>query len=293
MKVCRQCNRAYQSESWRCPGCGYQPEAIFGFYLLSPELQTPGPDNSLGFQQDSFAKLFELEENNFWFRSRNKLIIWALAKYFKDAEKILEVGCGTGYVLSGISKALPGVSLTGSDISSTGLAYAARRLSNAELVQFDAASIPYDREFDVTGAFDVLEHVEDDQEVIRQIYKATTAGGGLIITVPQHRFLWSSADEQACHKRRYSNKLLSGLVVSAGFEIVKTTSFVSLLLPAMYLSRLVRKSPARADKSKSELNLPGYINYPFEKILDLERILIKAGLRMPCGGSLLLIARKP
>jgi hypothetical protein len=43
--------------------------------------------------------------------------------------------------------------------------------------------------FDFTGAFDVIEHVADDEGVLRGIYAATKAGGGTIVAVPQHPWM--------------------------------------------------------------------------------------------------------
>lgn len=289
MKICRKCNLKFNSTSWVCPKCNFEPKFISGYYLLSPEI-----DEDLGFQQESFEELFYLEASNFWFRSRNRLIIWAIKNYFVSATKMLEIGCGTGYVLSGISSAFPHLSLTGSDISSVGLAYAAKRMSNSnvELIRFDAASIPFEEEFEIIGAFDVLEHIEDDGIALQQMYKATTKGGGIIITVPQYQFLWSKADELACHKRRYRAKELKKKVSSVGFNVIRITSFVSFLFPAMVISRFVNNVRKREYDPLVELKLPTFINYSFEKILDFERVIIKPGVNFPFGGSLLLIARK-
>jgi SAM-dependent methyltransferase len=59
----------------------------------------------------------------------------------------------------------------------------------AVLFQMDARKIPFESEFDVIGAFDVLEHIEEDEKALAQIFHAVLPGGGLILTVPQHRFL--------------------------------------------------------------------------------------------------------
>ena len=46
---------------------------------------------------------------------------------------------------------------------------------------------------------DVIEHIEEDLQVLIEITKALVKSGGVIITVPQHQFLWSQTDEIACH----------------------------------------------------------------------------------------------
>ncbi|MCC6904213.1 MAG: class I SAM-dependent methyltransferase, partial [Anaerolineae bacterium] len=145
-----------------------------------------------------------LEDGSFWFRNRNRLLIWALRKYFPEADNLLEVGCGTGYVLRGITGANPALRLAGSEIYDTGLGYARQRIPHATFYQMDARAIPFRDEFAVVGAFDVLEHIEEDQAVLRQMYQAVRPGGGIMLSVPQHPALWSEVDVYSRHVRRYT-----------------------------------------------------------------------------------------
>jgi len=187
---------------------------------------------------------------------------------------------------------LPAVRLVGSEIFCQGLNFAAQRLPKVELIQMDARNIPYLSEFDVIGTFDVLEHIVEDHTVLREIHKALVPGGGMLVTVPQHRFLWSAADESAHHVRRYAAKELREKVEHAGFDVLRMTSFVSFLLPLMLASRL-RKRKNSPDEATSELTLPPFLDHLFEIVMRMEIALIRAGVNFPAGGSLLLIARKP
>ncbi|MFM7372201.1 MAG: SAM-dependent methyltransferase, partial [Sphaerospermopsis kisseleviana] len=117
------------------------------------------------------------------------------------------------------------------------------------------------------------------------------SGGGIILTVPQHPWLWSQADTYAHHVRRYIKQDLITKLQQTGFKVVKVTSFVSLLLPLMLLSRLNQRSSKNYDPT-SELKISGTLNYLLAKILDVERWLIKLGFSFPWGGSLLVIAYK-
>lgn len=70
------------------------------------------------------------------------------------------------------------------------------------------------------------------------------------------------------------------------------TSFVSCLLPLMLASRLRNKTSSTTYDPLAELKIHKSINYIFEKALDFERLLIRHGVTLPVGGSLLLVARK-
>lgn len=221
-------------------------------------------------------------------------MVWALYRHFPHLQRYLEIGCGTGFVLAGVANAYPQALITGSEVFSVGLPYAANRVENAEFVQMDARRMPYVDEFDVIGAFDVLEHIEEDELVLAEMFQALRPGGGVAISVPQHPWLWSYQDEYACHVRCYRIRELREKVKLAGFNVELETSFVSFLLPAMMASRLLQKKPPSAESHNSnELRLPGLINWIFEGVMNLERQLIKLGIRFPIDGSLLLIARKP
>jgi SAM-dependent methyltransferase len=201
------------------------------------------------------------------------------------------VGCGTGYVLSGIAQAFPRARIAGSEIYTAGLSAAATRMPSVELFQMDARKLPYEDEFELVGAFDVIEHILEDELVLQNFYRAVKSGGGCLITVPQHRWLWSPVDEAACHQRRYSAKELHSKMEAAGFRIVRSTSFVTLLLPLMLASRLSSKRSGKSNGSNA-LTLNPKLDRLLEAIMRVEQGLIKFGINLPFGGSRLVVARK-
>jgi SAM-dependent methyltransferase len=209
-------------------------------------------------------------------------------------QRYLEIGCGTGYVLAGLAHAYPKASLTGSDVFTAGLYYAARRVQDADFIQMDARHIPYTEEFDVIGAFDVLEHIKEDEAVLSEMLRALRPGGDILITVPQHPWLWSVKDDYARHVRRYRSGELRGKIRNAGLLAEYETSFVSLLLPLMAASRLAqpRKSNSPVGDPLAEMRLSAVLNRIFEGVMDIELMLIRLGIHFPFGGSILLMARK-
>jgi SAM-dependent methyltransferase len=248
-----------------------------------------GPDP---YDVSLFEALAEAEPHSFWFRARNRLIVSTLRRHFPEARSLLELGCGTGYVLEALHAAFPALRLVGSELYEEGLAVARRRLPDVELVQLDARELPYRDEFDVVGAFDVLEHLDEDEVVLEQAFAAVRSAGGVLLLVPQHPRLWSAMDDVAHHVRRYTRSELVGKVRRAGFEVERATSFVSSLLPAMAASRAARRLLRRPYDPVAELR-PGPLNGVFERILDGERRLIERGVSLPAGGSLLVVGRKP
>ena len=288
MKLCVACQGRFESDEWTCPSCGYRPATRNEIFQLAEDPASA----QAGFKPEYFARLAAIEPGHFWFRARNALIQWALRKYFPNAKSFFEIGCGTGYVLGGIRENFPGMRLVGSDIFTDGLIFAKARLPGTELYQMDAGRIFFECEFDVVGAFDVLEHLVEDENALAQMFKAARPGGGLLVTVPQQRYLWSASDRFAMHQRRYSRAELRTKVRRAGFEIERITSFNSLLLPLMILSRMQQKRHDDVQPWR-ELEISTTLNKTLESVLTIERSMITQGVSFPAGGSLLLIGRKP
>lgn len=287
MILCPSCGARNIHARNGCNHCGFVPARVDGFLAWAPELAK----HNDGFREESFEGLVRVEAGNFWFRARNAIVLWALRKYFPGFQSLLEVGCGTGFVLSGIKQAFPSARTAGSEIYTAGLAFAAKRLPGVELLQMDARKLPYEAEFDVVAAFDVIEHILEDELVLQNFYRAIKPGGGCVITVPQHQWLWSPVDEAACHQRRYSARDLHAKVEAAGFRIVRSTSFVTLLLPLMLVSRLAARRAGQAGDSDA-LALNPVLDRGLEVIMRIEHLLIRLGLPLPVGGSRLVVLRR-
>ena len=289
MRRCLRCTATYAGADWRCPACGYAPPLVEGFLAFAPEIARSGE----GFDPAHFSELARLEARNFWFRERNRLIGWALRRYFPRARRMLEIGCGTGFVVAGLAAAAPALAIEASEAHVDGLALAAQRVPGAQFYQMDARAVPFAEEFDVVAAFDVIEHIEDDTAVLREMRRAARPGGGILLTAPQHPSLWSEFDARAKHVRRYTARELRDKVGAAGFEILRMTSFVSLLLPLLALSRLARRAPRGGCDALAELRIAGWLNAMLGAVLACERGFIRAGLDFPAGGSLLVVAGRP
>jgi len=242
---------------------------------------------STHFDADAFEWLAAGEDRSFWFRARNDLILWAIRRYANHVDDVLEVGCGTGFVLQAIHRSWPLARLTGLEPFSEGLGIARQRVPTATFVEATLAELGERDAYDVVGAFDVLEHIEDDQAALDRIASALRVGGLLLATVPQHPQLWSATDVEAHHVRRYRPQELASRVRAAGLVPLRSTSFVTLLLPALLAVR------GGSESVRDQMALPTAVDRLLEWVMAIERASIRAGFDLPIGGSLLVIARRP
>ena len=270
------------------------PEVIDGFPAFAPELAKENAD----FPADLFPALAEVEERSFWFLGRNRILQWLFDRFVGGAEReVLEIGCGTGFVLSGFAKRFPAYSLTGAEIYTEGLRFAQQRVPTARFCQLDATGMPFEAAFDVVGCFDVLEHITEDRQALAGVHQALRAGGHVVITVPQHAWLWSDYDEAGDHKRRYARADLLEKVKSAGFEVRYVSSFVTSLLPLLLANRWAQRGSSRrqaevSEQAMKDLAPGGAINAAGTVGLRIDEALMKLGISLPVGGSLTVVGRK-
>jgi SAM-dependent methyltransferase len=287
MRVCLKCATRFDSSGWRCPSCGFAPSIVDGVPIFAPALANGNArDASYAYDQ-----LYSAESRHFWFINRSRLIAWAIARYFPAVRSVFDIGCGTGGVVRALQAALPRVRLAAGDAHVSGLAFARQHAPHVSFVQVDIRQLPYDSEFDVIGVFDVLEHLDDDEQALRELHRATAAGGGLVVTVPQHRFLWSALDDYSRHRRRYDRQDLLAKIARAGYVVDRATSFMTLTLPAQVASRLRKRDIATLDAA-AEMRLSPFVNRLLGIICAVERSAIAVGVSLPVGGSLLVVARK-
>lgn len=172
----------------------------------------------------------------------------------------------------------------------------ARKRCECSLLCGDLFQPPFSQPFDVIGAFDVIEHLSDDEEALRVLHSLLAPGGALLLTVPAHERLWSYFDEFSGHFRRYSPGGLRDVVERSGFQVEYLTEYMSLLLPLIWIGRRLaaRRRPSAAPGNLSGVDLkviPG-LNAVLEGLLTLELPWIRCGRRLPFGASLLCVARR-
>ncbi len=188
-----------------------------------------------------------------------------------------------------------GVNIEGGDLFLEALQFCRKRV-DVPLYQLDALNTPFaDEQYDVVGLFDVIEHIDDDEAVLKEAYRICKPGGRVILTVPAHKWLWSYFDVMSCHKRRYSKKELRQKLQRAGFTVEKVSFYVFFLFPVFFLYRAVENMRSANNNkelsSRAEVQTIPLINRVFLAILRLEKLLIR-NTNLPLGTSLVAVARR-
>jgi len=237
------------------------------------------------------SQLSEFEEDYWWNTGRKKIVCDLIKEQIKDIKnlEILDVGCGTG----GTSTAfLKFGNVTGTDFSSLALKFAKNKgLTN--VVRSSVTSIPFRSEkFDIITVLDVVEHVQEDKQVLKEIWRMLKPNGIVVVTVPAFQFLWSEHDIASMHVRRYNNSTIIKILKDSEFKIIRSSYFVSFLFPFIAAYRLLAKRKIKEPNPKCDLvKFPQPINNFFEKIMFFENRLLKK-VNLPFGLSIVCIAKK-
>ena len=248
------------------------------------------------FDGELFEYIYETEQKHFWHIGRKEIIfdlICRLPTNIRDI-RMLEVGCGNGSVLSYLKQ--HGINIEGADIFIEGLKFCRQRIGPGGLYQADIMALPFVQNYDMVGAFDVLEHLVDDDKALREINTALKPGGLLLITVPANKFVWSYWDEVSHHKRRYSEKEIKAKVEQSGFKIRRISHYMFFSFPLLVLVRLFNKytTMKKTDyniKDSNELKTVPIVNDILLLLLRLEKRMLRH-MNFPFGASLLVLAEK-
>jgi SAM-dependent methyltransferase len=234
-----------------------------------------------------YQQMAELDDRHWWYRARRQILAELIRRNVTLPRKarILEIGCGTGHnlaMLGGFGR------VDALELDDEARAVAEQRLGRKAM----SAPLPEladvkDRQYDLIGAFDVIEHIDDDAAAIESIAKKLKKGGKFVMTVPAHQWMWSAHDVVNHHKRRYSKQSLRKLIEGSPLRLDRIGYFNSLLFPLAVADRLVSKLRG---KENADLKLPpAPLNAALERTFAAERHLV-GRLPLPPGLSLFAIA---
>lgn len=213
-----------------------------------------------------------------WETARLRALRNILSPTFLEGMKILDIGCGDGFVVKHLFRGIGKREITAVDTN----------LSDEWISQLSCADtgITFQRDMPGQGSFDtallldVLEHVEDDRSLLRDIASRYLSTQGIVmITVPAFQSIYSEHDAFLGHYRRYSLQQLVQLVTACGLEVRRSGYlFSSLLLPKLVLYKLL-KSRGCAD-GIGQWRRGRWLTSLVERALDLDNMVLLAAGRL-------------
>ena len=252
-------------------------------------------DREISYPQHGNDACFDVEDSSFWFRHRNQ-IIEHLVKIWSPERTFFDIGGGNGCVSYYLQQS--GIDVVLVEPGASGAMNAVDRgvrtvvQSTLEDASFFQGSIQ------TAGLFDVLEHIEDDEQFLRSLHDYLAPGGLLYITVPAFQLLWSAEDDHAGHFRRYTLPSLKDRLNRCGFSIEYGSYLFSFLYPAILLARSLpnkiglRKSVNHDTTIKEHSERGGLAGTLVNECLEYELNRIRNQKYIPIGSSCLAVASK-
>jgi SAM-dependent methyltransferase len=256
-----------------------------------------------------FAVLADMQSRHFWYLGRHRFLWHALRRALRMAGagrrtglQGIDLGGGCGgwlrYLLD--RRPNPFGELALGDSSLQALQLAADVVGpDVPRYQIDLLDLPWQGRWDVAFLLDVLEHIPDDQGVLRQVHQALRPRGLLVVTTPALQAFWTYNDVLAHHVRRYSRQDFARLASACGYELCFSRYFQFLLSPLLLLSRMraphvgrMSEAEIRAHLARTHRVPPWPVNQALRLIFSVES---PAGvwLPFPWGTSVLAVLRRP
>ncbi|MSU73893.1 class I SAM-dependent methyltransferase [Candidatus Kaiserbacteria bacterium] len=221
-------------------------------------------------------------ERSWWYRGREAMVKrMLLGTSLAQDGYILDFGAGYGATYSFLKKYGTVDAYEIEPAAAEGCrarGYARVITTESELGQTDS--------YTLIGAFDVLEHLEDDRAALRTVYTILESDGVFVATIPAFKSLWSKHDELHHHFRRYSLLEIRRLFTEAGFVQVRASYWNMMLFPVAYVLRFFGKGGGEA------LTPPAFVNWALTKLLCLEATAVPF-VSLPFGTGIVIVGKKP
>lgn len=238
-----------------------------------------------------YEKMAAVELDMWWYRGlHGKLARLLRAALNGQGGLVLDAGCGTGGFLARWS------ALGGAEAPMVGLDYAPIACRHARQRGMVAGGsithLPFaDASLAAIVSADVLCHgAVDPVAALAECHRCLRPGGYLLLNLPAYRWMFSAHDRRVGNVRRYDAGTLRADLCAAGFEPLRLTYWNTLLFGLM----LIRRKLLGASDAASDVMLyPAPVETLFGWLMDLETWFIAQGGRLPFGGSLLALARRP
>lgn len=186
-----------------------------------------------------YEQMYQNEKMHWWYAGRRVLLASLIRTLqLPQSSQIVDIGCGTGFTLSLLSRY---GKVTGVDKAESALAFCRKR-GFTHVKKTDGKTLPFKKTaFDLVTCLDILEHIENENELLSEIKRVLKPLGYLIIFVPAFPFLWSDLDIRSQHYRRYDLKKLKSILKSSGFNVAHIGYFNYLFFIPILLVRLWQK----------------------------------------------------
>jgi SAM-dependent methyltransferase len=243
-------------------------------------------------EPEEYERLRRVEDRMWWFAAIHANLAMLFRRMMPEtpgSRRLLDAGCGTGGFLTRLVRDLPGIETIGVDADKTACQWAAEK-SLRPICTGSVNALPFaDVAFAAIVSVDVLCHRGvDETRALAQFHRCLAAGGILILNLPAYRWLMSRHDSAVYNARRYTRPEVIRLLRAAGFRPIFASYWNMILFPLMVATRKLLPAGSGSDVRLQS----GFVETACRAATTFERGLMRVGIRLPFGGSVLAVAAK-
>jgi SAM-dependent methyltransferase len=241
-------------------------------------------------EPEEYDKLRRVEDRMWWFAAAHANLLMVYRRTMPSSTwTLLDAGCGTGGFLARIARHLPGQGAIGLDADATACRWAAEK-SALPVCAGSVNALPFaGAAFTTIFSVDVLCHRDvHEAEALAQFHRCLAPKGVLILNLPAYRWMMSRHDRAVYNVRRYTRAQIIGLLRAAGFRPLFASYWNMLLFPLMVVTRKLLPGTSGSDVRLQS----AVVEAACRAATRIERTLLRVGMRLPFGGSVLAVAAK-
>jgi len=228
-----------------------------------------------------------------WFAAlhANLLLLYRRAGGATQETPLLDAGCGTGGLLAQIAAKYPERTAAGLDAAPLACARAAAKSGRA-VCAGSVNALPFsDAAFGAIFSADVLCHAGvDERAALAQFHRCLGDNGVLVLSLPAYQWMMSRHDLAVSNVRRYTRSDVARLLQAAGFQVVSAGYWNMLLFPLMVVTRKLLPDGGAPASDVKPYSAP--VEAVCRAATAVERVLLRCGVRLPFGGSVIAVAAK-
>jgi SAM-dependent methyltransferase len=187
-----------------------------------------------------YRQLYEVENEHWWYAARKEILLRYLDVRLPlpPSARLLDVGCGTGAILESFSRRYEAF---GTDTAPQAIEFCRERgLTRLYCGTLD--TYPPSEPFDLITMLDMVEHVEDDEGLLRAGLRLLNDGGHVLIAVPAFPSSGARLTRSSTTKGDTRGAVSAALSKIAGFTVEHLTFFNCFLFPVAWVKRIAARA---------------------------------------------------
>lgn len=243
-------------------------------------------------ERPEYELMHTVEDRMWWYRGLRTLAASQLAHALSGSPAggpVLDAGCGTGGMLRVLGASVAGRPTLGLDFNpeAAGMAFTK---AGRPVVSGSVNQLPFgDGSLGGYLSLDVLCHAGvEPARALDEAHRCLAPGAIALFNLPAYAWMFSAHDRRTHNARRFTRAEVRALMTRHGFRILRASYWNTLLFPLMLLHRQIERDDAESDVR----DYPRWLDAVFSTALSMERTVVAAGVSLPFGGSLLVVAAR-